>query len=350
MTRATASLRHGRWQTAALAAGVVGGVAAALAVRSFRRPRFDLNGRTVIVTGGGRGLGYLLAREFAWRGARVFITSRTTADLRRAERRLRDSGLDVTALSCDIREITQVARLVSQVVAQTGRIDVLVNNAGIVQMSPLDHTRLDDYEDSLATHLWGPMYLVRECLPYMRALGEGRILNVASIGGRIAIPHCAPYSVGKFALVGLSASLRAELARERILVTTATPGLMRTGAHVHARVRGRHQREAFWLGAGLATPLTSMNAARAARQMTRATLDGRAQVTPGIQARLAACLQAAAPELSATVSAALTRLVLPGPSSDSSADLVRVAGEVGFGALEPLLTRGPAGSDYETEG
>lgn len=308
-----------------------------------------MQGRTVIVTGGARGLGYLLAREFGRQGARVFIAARTETELRHAEQTLRGSGLDVTALTCDIRDMADVVRMTSQVVALTGRIDVLVNNAGIIQVSPLDHTRLDDYEDSLNTHFWGPVYLIRECLPYMRARGEGRILNVSSIGGRVSVPHLAPYSVGKFALVALSDGLRAELARERILVTTATPGLMRTGSHLRARIRGRHRREALWFGAGVATSLTSMNAPRAARQMVRACLAGRAHVTPGVQARLAELINVAAPELSAMVAAGITRYLLPGPSANPSADTQREARDVGFGWLSPLLPNGAARRYNETD-
>jgi short-subunit dehydrogenase len=154
--------------------------------------------------------------------------------------------------------------------------------------------------------------------------------------------------VGKFALVGLSEGLRPELMRDNVLVTTATPGLMRTGSHLRARIRGRHEREALWFGASVISSLTSMDARRAARQMVRACLDGRAHVTPGIQARLAEVLNIVAPELTAAAASIVTRHLLPGPSSAPSADQLREAREVGFGWLAPLLPQRAAVRNNET--
>jgi NAD(P)-dependent dehydrogenase (short-subunit alcohol dehydrogenase family) len=313
--------------------------ATAVILRRWRwgRPGYDVRGRTVLVTGGARGLGFLLAREFGRQGARVVIVSRTAEELARAERRLRADGCDVVAWPCDVRDPSQVARTVSEVVDRTGALDVLVNNAGVIQVTPLAHATLEDFKDSLDTHLWGPLHLVRECLPHMRQRGGGRILNISSIGGRVGVPHLVPYSVGKFALVGLSEGLRAELAGEHILVTTATPGLMRTGSHLRALVRGQHARETQWFGAGVVTPLSSMSAPRAARQMVRACLEGKAHVTPGVQARVAEVLNVVAPGLSAAVARLVTSYVLPGPSSAASADALREARAIGFGWLMPLL-------------
>ena len=112
---------------------------------------------------------------------------------------------------------------------RNGRIDVLINNAGIIQSGPVDNMTLDDYEDAMNTHFWGPLYMITKAVPHMREQGEGRIVNISSIGGRIAVPHLLPYSASKFALVGLSDGLRIELARDNIIVTTVCPGLMRTG-------------------------------------------------------------------------------------------------------------------------
>lgn len=337
--------------TSTIAGTALGGLTAGLIVRRLSRtsPAYDVRGRTVLITGGSRGLGYVLAGEFGRLGARVVILARTEDDLARAGRKLRDQGHDVTALVCDVRDETQVTRTVAAVVEQTGGIDVLVNNAGVIQVAPLDHTHLEDYEDSLNTHFWGPVYLIRECLPHIRERGGGRILNVSSIGGRVAVPHLAPYSVGKFALVGLSEGLRSELGRHGIAVTTATPGLMRTGSHLRAQIRGRHEREAVWFGAGVTSSLTSMDARRAARQMVQACLRGRAHVTPGVQARVAEILNVTAPELTAAVASLVTRRVLPGPSPEPSADTLREAREVGFGWLTPLLPNRAAVRNNETD-
>src|SRR5690606_33384143 len=186
-------------------------------------------------------------------------------------------------------------------------------------------------------------HMARACLPHMRRLGRGRILNISSIGGRIGVPHLAAYSAGKFALAGWSQALRTALAHEHILVTTATPGLMRTGSHVRAVIRGRHRAEARWFGASMLTPVTSMRAPRAARQIVDACLAGRAHVTPGIQARAAEILQGVAPGAVAWAGALATRLALPHAApGDAAASVPRRAADVGFGWIEPLLPVDPA--------
>ncbi len=102
---------------------------------------------------------------------------------------------------------------------------MLINNAGIIQVGPLDHMKLADYEDAMATHFWGPLYMIVAALPSHAPTGRGgRVVNISSIGGRIAVPHLVPYSASKFALVGLSDGLRVELARDNIVVTTVCPG------------------------------------------------------------------------------------------------------------------------------
>jgi NAD(P)-dependent dehydrogenase (short-subunit alcohol dehydrogenase family) len=316
--------------------GLIGG-AALVAHQVWKRARlFDLRGRTVLISGGARGLGYLLAQEFGRLGARVVIFSRSLDELARAREALEARGIDALDLTCDVRNPDQVARLVSQVTQHTGRLDVIVNNAGIIQATPFEHTRYEDYEESLKVHFWGPLYLINEALPHLKRV-RGRILNISSIGGRVGVPHLAPYCAGKFALTGLSETLRAELAKDGILVTTCTPGLMRTGSHVRAQFRGQHEAEARWFGASVATPLTSKHATRAARQIVKALREGRAHVTPGIQARFAEMINAIAPNTTAAMASAAVRTVLPGPSDESDGDTTRPAHEVGFGWMTPLL-------------
>jgi NAD(P)-dependent dehydrogenase (short-subunit alcohol dehydrogenase family) len=236
--------------------------------------------------------------------------------------------------------------MVASVVEATGRLDVLVNNAGIVQATPLEHARLEDFADSLRTHLWGPLHLIRESFPVMRRQGEGRILNIASIGGRVGVPHLVPYSVGKFALVGLSEGLRAELWKDGIAVTTVCPGLMRTGSHVRARVRGQHEREARWFGLAVATPLSSMSARRAAERIVWASVTKRARITVGWQARAAELLDVVAPEISSRLASAVTSL-LPAPTERDEANEGRMAGDVGFGWLTPFLPNRAARENNE---
>ena len=215
-------------------------------------------------------------------------------------------------------------------------IDVLINNAGTIAVSPFEHAALEDFEDSLATHFWGPLHLIRECLPHLRR-GEGRIVNISSIGGRIAVPHLAAYAAGKFALTGLSETLRVELAKSGVAVTTVTPGLMRTGSYVNVRLRGDHPDEFRWFAAMSATPLTAKQTPRAAAAIIAACRAGRAALTPGWQARAAQVVASAAPNTFAAIAAAVDRRLLPGPTSERDADLPRSARHVDPGRVKALL-------------
>jgi NAD(P)-dependent dehydrogenase (short-subunit alcohol dehydrogenase family) len=316
-----------------------------------RAHRYDLRGKTAVVSGGTRGLGYLLAREFCRRGAQVFVFSRDDEEIGRGVEKLRlecspSASSRIHGLRCDVRDPEDVAAAVSSIVDRAGRLDIVVNNAGIIQVTPFENAHIEDFEDSLRTHFWGPLHMIRAALPYLRR-ERGRILNISSIGGRIGVPHLSPYCAGKFALVGLSEALRAELSKDHITVTTATPGLMRTGSHVRVTIRGDHGREAKWFAASVATSLTSMSATRAARIIVDACVAGRAHVTPGIQARIAEILNVVAPELTSMLSSLAVRGVLPRPGETPSADQLKTATDVGFGWMAPLLPNGASRRNNE---
>src|SRR5690606_26305399 len=108
--------------------------------------------------------------------------------------------------------------------------DVLVNNAGVIQVGPLEHMRLEDFRETMDVHFYAPLVASLAARPYLADRGGGRIVNITSIGGRLAFPHLSAYNASKHAAVGLSESLRAELMKDGILVTTVIPGLMRTGS------------------------------------------------------------------------------------------------------------------------
>jgi NAD(P)-dependent dehydrogenase (short-subunit alcohol dehydrogenase family) len=248
-------------------------------------PGEDLAGRSVLITGGSRGLGLLLARSFADAGCRVAICARDVHELEAAERELRQHSPEVLTIPCDVSDRAQVADMVEWVTTRFGGIDVLVNNAGIIQMGPLSSMTLEDFEDAMAVNFWGGVYATLEALPRMRSRGDGRIVNITSIGGKVAVPHLLPYDCAKFAMVGFSEGLRAELARDGISVTTVVPGLMRTGSPVNAFFKGEAQKEFTWFSLASATPLTTMSAERAARRIVRATRRREAEITLTWQAK-----------------------------------------------------------------
>jgi short-subunit dehydrogenase len=136
-------------------------------------------------------------------------------------------------------------------------------------------------------HFWAPFELISQIVPEMRIWGGGRIVNISSIGGKVAVPHMAPYSASKFALTGFSDALRAELARDNIHVTTVVPGMMRTGSHVNAKFKGRHDAEFGWFAASAGAPLISINAGRAARKILAACRRGQPSLTLTFAARTA---------------------------------------------------------------
>src|SRR5205823_2431093 len=141
---------------------------------------------------------------------------------------------EILTVTCDVTRPESIDAAIAQTLTRFGRIDVLVNNAGAIQVGPMDAMTVEDFQPAMAIHFWAPLFTTLSVLPHMRRQGSGSIVNIASIGGKIGLPHLVPYSASKFALVGLSDALRSELRRENIYVTTVYPGLMRTGSHVNA--------------------------------------------------------------------------------------------------------------------
>ncbi|WP_303312470.1 SDR family oxidoreductase [Hymenobacter sp. BT730] len=291
------------------------GVLVAAALWSNRRGSFELNGRVVLITGGSRGLGLLLARQAVAEGAKVAICARDPDELERARQELAANGAEVLALVRDLSDAADVRTLVAEVEEQLGSIEVLVNNAGIITGGPLDHMDISEYEDSLNIHFWAPLHAMQAVLPSMRRRGEGRIVNIASVGGKVAVPHLVPYSASKFALVGLSEGFRSELLQYGIKVTTVCPGLMRTGSPRHALVKGQHQKEYAWFVVADSLPVLSMDATMAARQIWNACRRGDAEVILGLPAKLLSAFHGLFPGTTADVLSWVNR-TLPGPTGE----------------------------------
>lgn len=293
-----------------LVGGIVGvGIALALLMLRKKQREFDLNNKVVLISGGSRGLGLILARQFADAGARLAICSRDETELERARTELIQSGAEVFTAACDVRNQDDVESLVETVVGHFGRIDVLVNNAGVIQVAPLENQVQGDFEEAMQTHFWGAFFMMQAVIPHLKKQGAGRIVNISSIGGKVAIPHLAPYSASKFALVGLSSAMRNELIKENIFVTTVCPGLMRTGSHVNAVFKGQNEAEYAWFSLGNATPLTSISAETAAAQIIEAAGRGDAELIISIQAQILAKMSQIFPETTSEILGLVNRLL-----------------------------------------
>lgn len=275
----------------------IAGVGAALALRSLLRKQrlYSLRGRVVLITGGSRGLGLVLAREFGREGARLALCARDADELARAERELIGRNATVFTHVCDLSDQQQVEAMVAAVEAHYGRIDVLVNNAGVIQVGPMEAMEIADYEEAMKAHFYAPLYTATAVLPGMKQRRQGRIVNIASIGGKVSVPHLLPYSASKFALVGLSEGMRAELLKDNVYVTTVCPGLMRTGSHENAIFKGNHRAEYSWFSIGDALPFVSMSAESAAKQIITACKQGDAEIVLSVPAQVLSTFHALFP-------------------------------------------------------
>ena len=265
----TAALLLGAWITA----------------RAIRTARYTLHDKVVLITGGSRGLGLVLARHVCARGGNVALIARDREELARAKADLAPCGGKVLTIECDLLDAGQIQSAVRQIIDRFGKIDILINNAGIIEVGPFDNMTREDFERAMRLHFWAPYELISQIVPEMRIWGGGRIVNISSIGGKMAVPHLTPYSASKFALTGFSDALRIELARDNIHVTTVAPGMMRTGSHVNAKFKGKHDDEFAWFAVSAGAPLISMNADRAARKILAACRRGQPSLTLTFAAR-----------------------------------------------------------------
>jgi len=256
---------------------------------------YDLNGKVVLVTGGSRGLGLVLARQLAAKGARLAICARTPEQLGQAHLELEGLGAEVISMTVDVTDQCQVQAMIIDVLEHYGRLDVLINNAGLIQVGPQENMGVNEYEQAMKANFWSALYTMMAVIPYFKEQGGGRIVNVTSIGGKIAVPHLLPYTASKFALVGLSEGMNAELKKDNILVTTVVPNLMRTGSPVNATIKGDHEAEYAWFKIADSSPLLSQSAETAAKEIIQAIEQGESEAILSATAKVATMLQGFAP-------------------------------------------------------
>jgi NAD(P)-dependent dehydrogenase (short-subunit alcohol dehydrogenase family) len=289
------------------------GLASWLAYRAYRMSKaYSFTGKTVLITGGTRGLGILMARRLAHEGANLAICARDPEEVWRAREELSQQGVRIVAETCDLRYRDHVRAFLDDVRRQLGSVDVLINNGGIITVGPVETMTLEDFYDAMEANYFAALHTILEVLPEMQRRRQGRIVNVTSIGGKISVPHLLPYSASKFALVGLSEGLRAELAKDGIVVTTICPFLMRTGSPRNASFKGQHRAEYTWFALSDSIPGIAMDAERAARKIINACRYGEAEVVLSLPGKLAALAHGIAPGLVSDINGLVNRF-LPGP-------------------------------------
>ncbi|GAB3557938.1 SDR family NAD(P)-dependent oxidoreductase [Spirosoma fluminis] len=305
-------------QTKAVLWGLLG-VGAWITTKALlgQKRKTDFRGKTVVITGGSRGLGLELARLLAEQGANLAICARDGEELDRAESELNRYGVTVYAQRCDITDKLQVEHFIENVRQAIGPVDVLINNAGIIVVTPYEHATEADFRDAMDTNFWAAFHMTNAVLPHMlarNANGEskGRIVNVASFGGKVSVPHLLPYSTSKFALVGYSEGLRAELLKNDIYVTTICPGLIRTGSPRNAIYKGQNEKEYTVFKIGDSLPLLTIDSTECARQIIDACRYGEAERIISFPAKLGAAIEGLAPNLVSELSAVVNRQ-LPDP-------------------------------------
>ena len=297
-----------------------------------------LRGQVVVIAGGSRSLGLMLAREFADAGCRLVIGARDEHDLDEARRDLEARGAEVLAQRCDVGNRADIDLLVAEARERFGGIDILVNVAGLIQVGPAASMTLDNFRDAMAVNFWGPLQTMDAVVAEMQARGRGHIVNITSIGGVIPVPHLLPYVCAKAAAVALSEGLGAELRKDGIKVTTVIPGLMRTGSFPKAYFKGDAARELAWFRALSTSRFTAMSARRAARRIVAAVARGDAQLVLGVAAKFGRLTTVLVPGLVRRLFALGNRLLSSGERDGSKTEQPGRA----VIALERLT--GPAGT------
>ncbi|HEY2471826.1 MAG TPA: SDR family NAD(P)-dependent oxidoreductase [Terracidiphilus sp.] len=296
--------------------GVMSTVASTVADRTRSRSQWA-RGKVVVITGGSRGLGLALAEEFGRRGARLVLAARNETDLSNARAQLIERGAirsadDALISAVDLRKPEDAERLMEEANRRFGRVDVLINNAGVITVGPVENQTLEQFRNAMESNFFSGLHCTLAVLPQMLRRREGAIANITSIGGRIAVPHLLPYIASKFAAVGFSEGLGMELRSKGIRVTTICPGLMRTGSHRNAMFTGDAAREYRWFSMAANMPGASSSAQHAARKIANGIAAGCAEITITPQALLAARLGNLSPELKRLAMMAI-HMALPDP-------------------------------------
>lgn len=318
---------------------------AALTVPIFFYPRRTFAKRSVVITGGSRGLGLALAKRLLKQNAEVTLLARDADELDRAKSLLIQEipGCEhrIFPLKCDVEDCKSLDYAFAEVRARFGRIDVLINNAGAICVAPFHALSLEDYDAQMNLHLRAVVQTTRLIQPYLRLNGGGHIVNISSLGGVMPLPQMSAYSASKFALGGFSESVGAELLKDGIFVTTVYPGLLRTGSPIQATFKGDPENEYKWFASGATAPGLSMSSDCAAARILKAAADGQSRLVLSLPAKMGELAHVLLPELFAIGSALVARALPAGNSleANSGAEVRDRLAEKGFRLPSDSISR-----------
>ena len=333
---------------ASLIGAGTGFACAGAATKAWKLRANRLRGKAVLITGASRGLGLAMAEEFGKKGARLALAARDAEELYRARTLLLQRGAannteDIFIFPCDLRKPEDAEKLIQETTKHFVQVDILINNAGIITAGPVENQSIEDFKNVMETNFFSGVYCSLSVLPQMLARREGAIVNIASIGGKVAVPHMLPYTASKFAVVGFSEGLNAELRTKGIRVTTVCPGLMRTGSHLNALFKGDAHREYRWFSLCASLPGISTSARSAARKIVRAVIAGKGEIAITPQAELAARIGNLSSEATMRIMQ-LMNLILP--AAVNAPTSTRLGSGVRTLELTPAVVLGNAASRH----
>lgn len=188
----------------------------------------NIEGKVVVITGASSGNGEATARYLSSRGATVVLGARRADRLQSLADELTRKGGKALAIQTDVTEVNQVKRLVDEAVKTFGRIDVMINNAGLMPHSPLERLKIDDWDRTIDVNLKGVLYGIAAALPHMKQQKSGHFINVSSVAGHKVRPGSAVYAATKTAVLVISEGLRQEVKPYNIRTTVISPGALAT--------------------------------------------------------------------------------------------------------------------------
>jgi len=280
----------------------------------------NLNNRVVMITGGSKGFGLVIAKHLIKEGCRLALCARDMEELQDAREEIKKAGGNALVSVCDVSDKDAVDVFVNKVIRHFGGIDIVVNDAGIIMVGAMESFSHHEYKEAMNVMYWGIVNTTLAVLPHMKERKSGQIVNITSVGGKVSIPHLLPYSAAKFAAVGFSEGISAELRKDHIYVTTIIPGLMRTGSYLNALFQKDNKAEFKIFSLMSTSPFITISADKAARLTVRAIKAKKVEKVLGLPAKALIEVHHFFPETSIKLFGFFSKFI---PSQKETAEFVK---------------------------